>query len=190
MSHQTSAAAGSGGATLNPANGSLRPDIDVDRTEATVQAHPDVDAIAGLSAAEAARRLGVDGANALPDRHRVGLVRRVLLQLRDPLILVLLVAAVLTIATGDWTDASVIVAVILINTSVGVVQEVKADRAITALSTMTAPGGAGTARRHPAADPRRRCGRRRPPGPGRRRHRPGGRRGARLGGAAGRRVGA
>ncbi len=94
---------------------------------------------AGLSTAEAARRLAADGRNVLPERHRVGLVRRVLLQLRDPLILVLLVAAALTVATGDWTDATVITAVIVINTSVGVAQEVKADRAIAALSTMTAP---------------------------------------------------
>ena len=98
-----------------------------------------VAAISGLSSAEAGRRLAADGGNVLPERHRTGLFRRVLLQLRDPLILVLLVAAVLTIATGDWTDAAVIIAVIVINTSVGVVQEVKADRAITALSTMTAP---------------------------------------------------
>ena len=68
----------------------------------------------------------------------------------------LLVAAVLTIATGDWTDASVIIAVIVVNTTVGVVQEVKADRAITALSTMTAPEARvlrdGVQRQVPAAE--------------------------------------
>lgn len=96
-------------------------------------------AASGLSTAEAARRLAVHGGNVLPERPRTSLLQRVLLQLRDPLILVLLVAAALTIATGDWTDAAVIIAVIVINTSVGVAQEVKADRAITALSTMTAP---------------------------------------------------
>ena len=78
---------------------------------------------AGLSSAEAARRPAADGANVLPERHRTGLARRVLLQLRDPLIPVLLAAAVLTIATGDWTDASVIIAVIVINTTVGVAQD-------------------------------------------------------------------
>jgi P-type Ca2+ transporter type 2C len=110
----------------------------------------------GLSEAEAARRLAVDGANVLPERHRVGLVRRVLLQLRDPLILVLLVAVVLTIATGDWSDAAVITLVIVANTSVGVAQEVKADRAITALSAMAAPVARvlrdGVQRHVPAAD--------------------------------------
>ena len=110
------------------------------REAAVLTKQPDVvAAISGLSTVEATRRLAADGGNVLPDRHRTSLPRRVLLQLRDPLILVLLVAAVLTIATGDWTDAAVIIAVIVINTSVGVAQEVKADRAITALSTMTAP---------------------------------------------------
>jgi Ca2+-transporting ATPase len=93
----------------------------------------------GLSSAQAAARLASDGANVLPARRRVQLWRRVLLQLRDPLILVLLAAAVLTIATGDWADAAIIALVVIVNTTVGVAQEVKADRAISALSAMAAP---------------------------------------------------
>ncbi len=93
----------------------------------------------GLTEAEAAGRLAADGANVLPAQHRVAIWRRVLLQLRDPLVLVLLVAAALTIITGDWADAAVIALVVVVNTTVGVAQEVKADRAITALSAMTAP---------------------------------------------------
>ncbi len=93
----------------------------------------------GLTEAEAAGRLATDGANVLPAQHRVAIWRRVLLQLRDPLVLVLLVAAALTIITGDWADAAVIALVVAVNTTVGVAQEVKADRAITALSAMTAP---------------------------------------------------
>ncbi|MET7336136.1 cation-transporting P-type ATPase [Nonomuraea sp. NPDC005650] len=93
----------------------------------------------GLSSAEAAVRLRRDGPNLLPQKPPVPLWRRVAAQLRDPLIVVLLVAAVLTIATGDWTDTAVIMLVIVVNTSVGVAQEVRADRAITALSQLTAP---------------------------------------------------
>jgi len=93
----------------------------------------------GLSAAEAAIRLERDGPNSLPAQPRMPAWRRVLAQLRDPLIIVLLVAIALTIITGDWTDAAVIALVVVVNTSVGVVQEVKADQAITALATMTAP---------------------------------------------------
>jgi P-type Ca2+ transporter type 2C len=93
----------------------------------------------GLSSVEAAARLAGNGANVLPAARSVSLWMRVGLQLRDPLVVVLLVAAVLTIVTGDWTDAAVIAVVVLVNTSVGVAQEVKADRAITALATLTAP---------------------------------------------------
>jgi P-type Ca2+ transporter type 2C len=93
----------------------------------------------GLSSQEAARRLESDGRNALPPAKPVRLWRRVLTQLRDPLLAVLLVAAALTIGTGDWTDAGVILLVIVVNTSVGVTQEVKADQAITALGALAAP---------------------------------------------------
>ncbi len=65
--------------------------------------------------------------------------RRVLQQLRDPLVLVLFVAAALTIATVDPSDASVILLVITVNTVVGVVQEVRVEEAVAALSAMNAP---------------------------------------------------
>ena len=51
----------------------------------------------------------------------------------------LLAAAVLTTATGDWTDATVIVLVVVVNTTAGVIQEAKADHAISALTELTAP---------------------------------------------------
>ena len=93
----------------------------------------------GLTSAEAAARLARDGRNVLPAPRPVRLWRRVAAQIRDPLVLVLLAAAVLTVATGDWADASVIVLVIVVNTAVGVTQEVKAGQAIAALSRLTAP---------------------------------------------------
>ena len=93
----------------------------------------------GLSSAEAASRLAAGGRNVLPAPRPVPLWRRVAAQLRDPLVLVLLAAAVLTLATGDWTDASVILLVIVVNTAAGVIQEVKADHAISALTQLAAP---------------------------------------------------
>ncbi|MEV0389247.1 cation-transporting P-type ATPase [Nonomuraea sp. NPDC050643] len=98
-----------------------------------------ISASSGLSSVEAAARLERDGANLLPQKPPIPLWRRVVTQIRDPLIIVLLVAAALTIVAGDWTDTAVIMLVIVVNTSVGVVQEVRADRAITALSQLTAP---------------------------------------------------
>jgi Ca2+-transporting ATPase len=61
------------------------------------------------------------------------------MQLRDPLIVVLLVACLLTLITGDLTDAAVIALVVVVNSAVGVAQELRADRAVTALSEMTVP---------------------------------------------------
>jgi Ca2+-transporting ATPase len=86
----------------------------------------------GLSSAEAADRLAGYGPNELPRARATPWWRLVADQVRDPLILVLLVAAVLTVATGDLADASVIVLVIVVNTTVGVVQEIKAGQAIAA----------------------------------------------------------
>ncbi|MEO3845487.1 cation-transporting P-type ATPase [Streptomyces sp. CNZ287] len=111
---------------------------------------------AGLSPDEAARRLARHGPNEIPAEPRTPVVRRVLQQLRDPLILVLLVAAALTLATGDFSDATVILFVITVNTVVGVAQEVRAEQAVMALSAMSAPAARvvrdGTERSVPAAE--------------------------------------
>ncbi|MEV8505046.1 cation-transporting P-type ATPase [Actinoplanes sp. NPDC051475] len=110
----------------------------------------------GLSSRDAAKRLARDGGNVLPSPRPVPLWRRVVRQLRDPLVMVLLVAAAFTLATADFTDAAVILLVIFVNTTVGVLQEVKAERAITALSALTAPAARvirdGRQREVPAAD--------------------------------------
>ena len=93
----------------------------------------------GLSSAQAAARLARYGANTVPGPRQPGVLARVAQQLRDPLILVLLIAAALTIVTGDYSDAVIIAVVVVVNTTVGVGQELRADKAIAALSAMTAP---------------------------------------------------
>ena len=93
----------------------------------------------GLSSAEAAARLARYGPNELPRSRRTPLWQMIAEQARDPLVVVLLAAAALTLGTGDWTDAGVILLVIVVNTVAGVTQEVKAGQAIAALSELTAP---------------------------------------------------
>jgi Ca2+-transporting ATPase len=95
--------------------------------------------LVGLSGEEAARRLVEHGPNRPPEAPGRGWPRRVLDQLRDPMILLLLGALVVTVATGDYTDAVIIAAVVLLNTSIGVFQEVRAEHAIAALGRMAAP---------------------------------------------------
>jgi Ca2+-transporting ATPase len=70
-------------------------------------------------------------------------------QLRETMIVVLLVAAVLTAATGDLADCVVILLVIIVNTTVGVVQERRAVGAVAALRTLSTPQS--TVRRDGAA---------------------------------------
>ena len=94
---------------------------------------------AGLTRAEAARRLEHVGPNEVAQRGRISVWSSIGQQLRDPLIVVLLAACALTLVTGDFTDAAVIGFVVLVNTAVGVTQEVRADRAITALAQLSAP---------------------------------------------------
>ncbi|MGW5418656.1 cation-translocating P-type ATPase [Streptomyces sp. NPDC003943] len=93
----------------------------------------------GLTATEAARRLAEQGPNEVSARKPVRLRSRVLAQLRDPLIVVLLGAVALTLAIGDHPDAIVIALVVLVNTTVGVAQEIRADNAVAALSALSAP---------------------------------------------------
>ena len=110
----------------------------------------------GLTVAEAARRLSAGGPNSVPGRARVSVWSRIGAQLRDPLIVVLLAASALTVLTGDLADTVVIALVVVVNTAVGVSQEMRADRAITALAELTAPSvrvvRGGTEQMVPSAD--------------------------------------
>ena len=94
---------------------------------------------AGLTVAEAERRLSETGRNEVTRLGRVTIASGLMTQLRDPLMLVLLAACALTVVTGDVTDTVVIAVVVVANTTVGVIQEVRADHAITALSGLSAP---------------------------------------------------
>ncbi|MGK3095240.1 cation-translocating P-type ATPase [Streptomyces sp. WAC01490] len=118
--------------------------------------HPEPTREEGLSREEAARLLAEYGPNVLAPPPAISLWARVFAQLRDPLIVVLLAAVALTIATADYADAVIIGVVVLFNTSVGVVQEVRADNAVAALSAMTAPTARvlrdGTEQETPSAD--------------------------------------
>ena len=67
----------------------------------------------GLTTAEARSRLAEQGANAVQTHRRVRLTRRLGNQLKDPLLLLLIAAVVLTISVGDFTDAVVIAMVIV-----------------------------------------------------------------------------
>ena len=98
---------------------------------------------AGLSEEAAAARLARDGKNKLAEGKKQGIVRRFLSQFADPMIIVLLVAAVLSAVTAiyeheSFADVFIILFVVILNAVLGVIQESKAEKAIDALKEMTA----------------------------------------------------
>ncbi len=102
----------------------------------------------GLASAEAEKRLAENGKNKLAEGKKKTMFQRVLEQLSDPMIIILLVAAVISAVT-EWfehgyfefkfpTDTVIILVVVIINTVLGVLQESKAEAAIEALQEMSA----------------------------------------------------
>ncbi len=90
----------------------------------------------GLDTAEARDRLERYGANRLPEAKPAGLGLVFVRQFLSPLIYVLLIAAVVSAALGEWSDAIFIMAVLLLNATIGMVQEYSAERAASALQHM------------------------------------------------------
>ncbi|GAA0927636.1 cation-translocating P-type ATPase [Kribbella koreensis] len=93
----------------------------------------------GLTDQEARHSLAEHGPNAIAEAPPPRPFSRVLAQLRDPMILLLLGASVLTASLRDFADLTVILVVVVLNTAVGVVQELRAERALAALRRLAAP---------------------------------------------------
>ncbi|MDG6773437.1 cation-transporting P-type ATPase [Thiomicrorhabdus sp. ZW0627] len=96
----------------------------------------------GLSSTEADNRIGRYGANRLPQPRKRSLLMRFLLQFHNILIYVLLASAVITLLLDHITDTLVIIAVVLINALIGLIQEGKAEKAMDAIRQMLAPQAA------------------------------------------------
>ena len=94
---------------------------------------------AGLSDTEAKRRLEQYGLNKLKGKPKKSILSLFLSQLKDMLIYVLIAAAIITMAIGEYTDSIIILLVIILNATIGVIQEAKAEKAVEALQKMTTP---------------------------------------------------
>lgn len=97
----------------------------------------------GLSDSEADKRLELNGKNKLAEANKMSLIARLLGQLKDPMILVLLAAALISgitaaYANESFADVIIIIAVVIINSILGVYQENKAEKAIEALQAISA----------------------------------------------------
>ena len=98
----------------------------------------------GLTTAQAEERREKYGPNKLKEAPKPTLIQRFLAQLKDPMLIILMIAAGVSALTGmlsgenEWAEVIIIIAVVLLNAILGVIQESKAEAAIEALQTMTA----------------------------------------------------
>ena len=93
----------------------------------------------GLTGAEAARRLEQYGPNQLAEKPRPGFLRLVLDQLNNFVVILLIVAALVSLLLGETIDAAAIFAIVVLNAILGVVQESRAEAALAALQKLAAP---------------------------------------------------
>lgn len=98
-----------------------------------------VNVATGLSAYEAAKRLRQNGTNELESKKKPTMVQLFIEQLLEPMVLILFAAAVLSLFMKEYLDVAMIVAVVIVNALIGVIQEYKAEQAMEALQELTRP---------------------------------------------------
>ncbi len=93
----------------------------------------------GLSAGEAKERLAKYGPNAFQEKKPKTKLQMFLSQLRDPMIYILFGATVISLFLKEVSDAVIILAIVLLNATIGVVQESKAEKSLEALKKLSSP---------------------------------------------------
>jgi len=99
----------------------------------------ETDPEAGLTPAEAQARLARYGPNELAERPRPGFWQLLLAQFNNFLIMILIVSAVVSLLLGEVVEAGAIMAIVVLNAVLGVIQESKAEESLAALKKMAAP---------------------------------------------------
>lgn len=93
----------------------------------------------GLSDAEAAERLRKNGRNVLRSKPPRSIAQMLWSQITDPMVLILIGAAIFSAVLREWTEAGVIFTIVVLNALIGIVQEKKAQSSLEALKNMSAP---------------------------------------------------
>jgi Ca2+-transporting ATPase len=111
----------------------VRLDSPRSRSATEVLASLNVSFAAGLSDHEAEQRLSVYGANAIGSRQKVGLISVLVHQFQSLVVVLLAVAAAVALYFQEWEECGAIVGVLILNTAIGFVTEIKAARSIEAI---------------------------------------------------------
>ena len=93
----------------------------------------------GLNDEEALARLKEHGKNELIKQKKETILELFFDQLKDPMVIILLAGALISIFLGEYLDSGIILIVIILNATIGVIQEYKAEKAIEALEKLSTP---------------------------------------------------
>ncbi|NIM94658.1 MAG: calcium-translocating P-type ATPase, SERCA-type [Anaerolineales bacterium] len=93
----------------------------------------------GLSSAESEVRLEQCGPNELEEAPRPSFLQKVLSQFNNFIVIVLIIASIVSAALGDYVEAAAIIAIVVLNAILGVIQEQRAEEALDALRQLAAP---------------------------------------------------
>ncbi|WP_455258189.1 HAD-IC family P-type ATPase, partial [Peptoniphilus asaccharolyticus] len=93
----------------------------------------------GLSTEVAVKKLEEYGRNELKKESKTPFTQKLLAQILDPMIIILMIASVISAVVGEVVDAVIIIAIVLINTVLSLYQEGRAEAAIEALQKMSSP---------------------------------------------------
>ncbi len=93
----------------------------------------------GLTTAEAEKRLAHYGPNQLKEAPRPGFLAMLWDQLNNFVVILLIVASIISALLGDYVEAAAIMAIVVLNAALGIVQEQRAEQALAALKKLAAP---------------------------------------------------
>lgn len=98
----------------------------------------------GLTSSAATRRLAEAGPNSVDEAARLSAARLLARQFENPIVLILVVAATISLSLRQWVDAGIVLAIVLGGAALGFFQEHRASAAVEALKkrlALTAPSG-------------------------------------------------
>ena len=93
----------------------------------------------GLTSDEAAKRLEKFGPNVIESSNKKSLAKKIIEQIADPMVILLVLASIVSAFTGDTVEAVIIIAIVVINAIMSIIQEGRAEDSVAALQKMSSP---------------------------------------------------